>query len=378
MERGGKLLKSLRTLRTLRTLIIFIEFREQSLLCTALLSKLCLEFGKSIVVGQGVGSSLILNLGSLFLRLARGSSLALSALLILKYAAMAENDTASHLIELKHLEGKLLVELSLGLVLLNKVFRSGEALDAVLQLDYVTLVVLLDNGTLVDGANGEDGLEYIPGILLGLLVTKAEAAALLVNLQHYYLDVSTDLGNLGRMLNLLGPGEVRDVDEAVNTLLQLYKHAEVGKVANPCSMLAAHGIALLDILPRIVLKLLDAKRHLALCAIEVEHYSLHLVTYLEEVLSRAEVSAPAHLADVDETFNAGSNLNECAVVGHHYNLTLNLVANLYIGVKSLPRMRGELLQTEGYALLLLVEVNDYHVELLAKLHDIVGISHAAP
>ena len=41
-------------------------------------------------------------------------------------------------------------------------------------------------------------------------------------------------------------------------------------------------------------------------------------------------------------------------------------------------MRGELLQTEGYALLLLVEVEDNDIDLLVELHHLVRIAHAAP
>ena len=41
-------------------------------------------------------------------------------------------------------------------------------------------------------------------------------------------------------------------------------------------------------------------------------------------------------------------------------------------------MRAELLQTEGDAALLVVEVEDDHIELLVELHHLVGIVHAAP
>ena len=85
------------------------------------------------------------------------------------------------------------------------------------------------------------------------------------------------------------------MDEAVYAFLKFYEDAEVGEVANLCCVLAAYRVLNLDSLPRIFLKLLDAERHLALLAVESEYYSLYLVAYMEELLSAAEVLAPAHL-----------------------------------------------------------------------------------
>ena len=61
------------------------------------------------------------------------------------------------------------------------------------------------------------------------------------------------------MLNLLSPREVADVDQAVNTFLQLNKYTEVGEVANLCIVLAANRILGLDSLPGILAELLDTE-----------------------------------------------------------------------------------------------------------------------
>ena len=54
-------------------------------------------------------------------------------------------------------------------------------------------------------------------------------------------------------------------------------------------MLAADGIALVDVRPGIFLELLDAQGHLALVAVKGEDDSFHFVTYLKEILSGAEM-----------------------------------------------------------------------------------------
>ena len=88
--------------------------------------------------------------------------------------------------------------------------------------------------------------------------------------------------------------------------------------------------------------------------------------------------APRHLADVNQALNAGLHLNECTVVGDDDNLALDVVAHFQVLVESVPRMRGELLQTEGDALLLLVEVEDDDIDLLVELDNLLRIVDAAP
>ena len=86
------------------------------------------------------------------------------------------------------------------------------------------------------------------------------------------------------MLYLLCPREVRDVDESVNTLFELYEDTEVSEVANLCSVLTSNRILNLDCLPWVFLKLLDAERHLALLAVESQDNCLYLVANVEEFL----------------------------------------------------------------------------------------------
>ena len=143
-------------------------------------------------------------------------------------------------------------------------------------------------------------------------------------------------------------------------------------------MAAADGIFDLDVLPGVVLELLDAERHLAVLAVEGEDNGLNFVADFHELLSAAEVLAPRHLADVDEAFDAGGNLEECAVVGHDNHAALDLVANLEVGVESVPGMGHELLDAQSDALLLVIEVEDNDVELLVKLDNFAGMAYAAP
>ena len=74
------------------------------------------------------------------------------------------------------------------------------------------------------------------------------------------------------------------MDKAINTFLEFYEDTEVSEVASLICLLAAYRVLNLDCLPRIFLELLDAERHLALCAVECEDNCLYLVAYVEELL----------------------------------------------------------------------------------------------
>ena len=81
---------------------------------------------------------------------------------------------------------------------------------------------------------------------------------------------------------------------------------------------------------------------------------------------------------MDQTFHTWSDFYECTIVGHHNHFTLHAVANLEVWIESIPWMRHELLQAESDALLLFVEVENNHIELLVRLNDVVRIVNTAP
>ncbi len=169
---------------------------------------------------------------------------------------------------------------------------SGEAFNTVGKSDNCAFLNHFNDGSFMNGAGSEDGFEYIPGILLELLVAEAETTVFLVDLENLHLDVSADLGEFVGVFDTLGPAEVGDVDKTIDTFLDFNEHAEVGEVAHLGGVLAADRIFGLDVFPRISLELLDAEAHLAVFAVEGEDDGFDLVAYLHEVLSRAQVLAP--------------------------------------------------------------------------------------
>ena len=81
---------------------------------------------------------------------------------------------------------------------------------------------------------------------------------------------------------------------------------------------------------------------------------------------------------MDETFYARGDFEECAVVSHDDNFAFDFVADFELGIESFPGMGMELFETEGDALLLVVEVEDDDVEFLVERDDFAGVVDAAP
>ena len=139
------------------------------------------------------------------------------------------------------------------------------------------------------------------------------------------------------MLDLV-PAEVADVDQALYAVLKLGKYAEVGDVADGSGVTAADGILLADVLPRIDGELLEAEGNLAGLAVDAEDLCLNLVALLEELLGAVKPGAPGHLADVNETLNAGFDLDECTVVCEQDDLTLDLEKLEYVSSSGLRQI----------------------------------------
>ena len=79
-----------------------------------------------------------------------------------------------------------------------------------------------------------------------------------------------------------------------------------------------------------------------------------------------------------ESFNTGLDLDECTVIGDEDDLTLDLVTNLEVGIEVVPRMRSELLESEGDPLLLLVEIKNNDLDLLVKGNNLLRMVDSAP
>src|SRR5512141_2323777 len=87
---------------------------------------------------------------------------------------------------------------------------------------------------------------------------------------------------------------------------------------------------------------------------------------------------PRHFADVDEAFDSLLEFYERAVVGHADDASAD-VRSLGIAVLRIqPWIRRQLLESERNALLIFVVLENLDLDLIAHIHQILGVSEASP
>ena len=79
-----------------------------------------------------------------------------------------------------------------------------------------------------------------------------------------------------------------------------------------------------------------------------------------------------------ESFNARGNLNERTIVGDHHYFSLYLITYLKFFVEGIPWMRCQLFQSEGNTFLLIIKVEDNHLDLLIECYDLFRMVDPAP
>jgi hypothetical protein len=231
-----------------------------------------------------------------------------------------------------------------------------------------------------DGRAGHEPIRdpLAPGIFLELLDAKRHALLLLIDGEDDRADDVALLHDLARVSDLLRPGHVGDVQEPVDALLDLDEGAVVRQVPDLALDDRAGGVLLLDEQPRVHLGLLHAEADLALLLVDVEHHHLDAVADADDLARVADPLRPGHLADVDEPLEAVLDLHEGAV-GHHVDdLAGHARADRVLELHVVPRAREQLLEAEGDALALAVDLQDLDLDLLVDLDHLGRVADATP
>jgi hypothetical protein len=169
------------------------------------------------------------------------------------------------------------------------------------------------------------------------------------------------------MLDLLGPGHLGDVDEALDALLELHERAVVGEAHDLALDAHAHRVLQRGRRPGIGLELLVAQGDALAVAVELQDLDLDLVPDVQH-FARVVDAAPGHVGDVEEPVDA-AEVHEGAVFGdvlHRAHEDLALLE----GLQGVALALGVLFLEDGLArehdvAALLVDLDDAHAQLLA-------------
>src|SRR3954470_3073787 len=87
---------------------------------------------------------------------------------------------------------------------------------------------------------------------------------------------------------------------------------------------------------------------------------------------------PGHLADVNQAFNSLLEFDERSVVGHADDASAHVSAYRITMLGIEPRIRRELLESQRHALLFLVVLENFHLDLVTDIHEVFGMGEASP
>ena len=122
--------------------------------------------------------------------------------------------------------------------------------------------------------------------------------------------------------------------------------------------------------------LLEAKRDAPLFRLDGEDDGVNAVARLENVAGMADLFAVGHLGDVDEAFDAGLDLDECAEVGDAGYGAGDALAGGEVFGRGLPGLGLKLLEAERDLLGFRVDFEDAEFELLADGEDVFRLGDA--
>ena len=104
-----------------------------------------------------------------------------------------------------------------------------------------------------------------------------------------------------------------DVDEAFDAFFHLHERAVRNEVGDLAFDLLARRETLFDLVPRILLRLLQAEGDALLLLVDVEHDDFEFLTDLEH-FARVTEAAPGHVGDVEQAVHA-VEVDERAEIG---------------------------------------------------------------
>ncbi len=176
-------------------------------------------------------------------------------------------------------------------------------------------------------------------------------------------------------MRLLG-ADLADVDEALDSLVQLNERTEVHELGDGALDLRADGEFLGHVEPGIGEGLLEAERDAALLGLDGEDDGVDAVALLEDVAGVTKLFAVGHLGDVDEAFDAGLDLDKCAEVCQAGDGAGDALAGEQAFGGCFPGLGLKLLEAEGDFFGFGVDFEDLDLEFLADGQDVFRLGDA--
>jgi len=206
-------------------------------------------------------------------------------------------------------------------------------------------------------------LDLVPRIRFELADAERDFLLVFVNAENDRLDLLAEGEHIGGTRHALGPREFGDMDEAFDAVLDLDERAVGHEVRDLAGDLLANGEALLDLVPRIGLHLLETKRNALFFLVDVENLDGELLADFDE-FGRVIEAGPGHVGDMQEAVDA-VEVDERTEVGDVFDRAGDLRADVDFAEESLALLGALLLDdlaaAEDYIFAVLVDLDDFEI-----------------
>ena len=115
------------------------------------------------------------------------------------------------------------------------------------------------------------------------------------------------------------------MDQPINAVLHFNERAKVRQIPDPPLNARAHLITFVQRLPGIILNLFHSQADSPGLWIYAEDFDYHFIAGVHKFAGMLNAFGPAHLGNMDQTFDAGFQFDEGAVVRHAGHLCRSIV-----------------------------------------------------
>ncbi len=218
----------------------------------------------------------------------------------------------------------------------------------------------------------------LPRIAFKLFHAKADPAVVGLDTDDHNVDHITFCAEGRHILDLLGPGNVIDVQKAVDAFLEVDESAAIGDFHNRLGKCHADRITLHNGIPGIFLKLFEAQRDTLLVQVIPENLCLDDITDIQDFLGVVDPLGPGQLGDMGKTLDAGLDFDECTEGGDFGHRCLDGVTDIVFLFKGGPGLFLHVLQGQVELLGFGIDVDKPELYNLSLLHEILRTGDMAP
>src|SRR5690606_5224425 len=256
--------------------------------------------------------------------------------------------------------------------------RLQSGFDIVAQIDDGAFGVNFFHGATNDAALVIDGRVVGERIVFQLLNAQGDALALRIDRQDYGIQLVALLEATYGFFTGFVPRDVGQVNQTVDAAVQTNEDTEIGDRLDGAGDAVALVELAREVFPWVGLALLDAKGNTTTLFVDVQNHDFHFVADLYDLRRVNVLVGPIHFGDVYQTFNAFFQLSEAAVVSQVGDAGHNASVLWVTSLDSNPWVFAQLLQTQGNAVTLAIELQYLDVDLIANIDDFRRMLDALP